>query len=134
MAHPSLKQRVDCLQSIPSVGVIVALTWALEIGEVNRFRSISQAVSYCGLTSTLRESAGKQKRMPLSRQRNKYLQSMLIEAAKMAPRYSPPLAQVYQKEKEKSNSNQATLNVARKLVAYLMAVDRRQTPFQLAAP
>jgi len=133
MDHPSLQQRVECLKSIPSVGLIVALTWALEIGEVRRFRSISQAVSYCGLTSTLRESAGKQKRMPLSRQRNKYLQSMLIEAAKMAPRFYPPLAQIYQKEKQKSNSNQATLNVARKLVAYLMAVDRRQRPFEVAA-
>jgi hypothetical protein len=35
------------------------------------------------------------------------------------------------KEKQKGNVNRATLAVARKLVAYLMAVDRRQRDFQV---
>jgi transposase len=39
---------------------------------------------------------------------------------------------LYDKEKQKGNANRATLAVARKLVAYLMAVDRGQRSFQLA--
>jgi transposase len=58
-------------------------------------------------------------RTPLSKQRNKHLQTTLIEAAKMAPRYSSDLALLYDKEKQKGNANRATLAVARKLVAYL---------------
>jgi len=54
---------------------------------------------------------------------------MLIEAAKMAPRNSPDLAMLYDREKQKGNANRATLAVARKLVAYLVAVDRRQKDF-----
>ena len=54
---------------------------------------------------------------------------MLIEAAKLAPRYNPELALVYEQEKKKGDCNRATLAVARKLVAYLLAVDRRQTGF-----
>jgi hypothetical protein len=38
---------------------------------------------------------------------------------------------LYDKEKQKGNANRATLAVARKLVAYLMAVDRRQRDFQM---
>ena len=53
----------------------------------------------------------------------------MIEAAKLAPRYSPELAMLYDKEKQRGNANRATLAVARKLVAYLMAVDRGQTHF-----
>ena len=49
--HPELSQRVMLLQSIPSVGEILALSWALEVGEVDRFPRIAQAVSYCGRTS-----------------------------------------------------------------------------------
>ena len=49
----------------------------------------------------------------------------------MAPRYSPELAMLYDREKQKGNANRATLAVARKLVAYLMAVDRRQRDFQV---
>jgi len=70
-------------------------------------------------------------RTPLSKQRNKHLQTTLIEAAKMAPRYSAGLALLYDKERRKGNANQATLAVARKLVAYLIAVDRRQRQFEV---
>ena len=40
-----------------------ALTWALEMGEVSRFPSIKQAISYCGLCGDEKSSAGKVIRM-----------------------------------------------------------------------
>ena len=43
--------------------------------------------------------------------------------------YNTELARVYQQEKDKGNYNRATLAVARKMVAYLLAVDRRKTGF-----
>jgi transposase len=124
-----LAERVERLMSIPAVGPITALTWALEIGEVQRFSSIKKAVSYCGLCGDQQSSADHVQRTPLSKQRNKHLQTTLIEAAKMAPRYSPTLAMLYDREKQRGNANRATLAVARKLVVYLMAVDRGQTHF-----
>jgi len=53
----------------------------------------------------------------------------LIEAAKLGPKQSHELAQVYEKEKQKGNANRATLAVARKTVAYLLAVDREGRAF-----
>jgi len=55
----------------------------------------------------------------------------LIEAAKIAPIWNPQLAEAHAKELKKGNRNRATLAVARKLVAYLLAVDRRQSAFVL---
>ncbi len=75
-------------------------------------------------------SAGIQKRSPISKQRNPHLQTVLIEAAKLAPRWNPDLALLHDKEVARGNRNRATLAVARKLVAYLLAVDRREKPFQ----
>src|SRR5437867_853809 len=86
-------------------------------------------ISYCGLCRAEKSSGSTVQRTPLSKQRNKHLQTTLIEAAKMAPRNSPELAMLYDKEKQKGNANRATLAVARKLVAYLVAVDRRQKEF-----
>ena len=126
-----LKDRVERLMTIPAVGPITALTWALEVGEVQRFSSIKKAVSYCGLCGAEKSSANTVQRTPLSKQRNKHLQTTLIEAAKMAPRYSPALALLYDQERQKGNANRATLAVARKLVAYLMAVDRGQRDFRV---
>jgi transposase len=41
---------------------------------------------------------------------------------------------VHARELKRSNANRATLAVARKLVAYLLAVDRSQQPFQIREP
>lgn len=130
LSDPQINQRVALLKSIRGVGDVTALTWVLEIGDVNRFTRISRAVSYCGLCSAQKESAGKVYRGPISKQRNKHLQTILIEAAKLAPRWNPQLAEIYERETAKGNRNRATLAVARKLVAYMLAVDKNQRAFR----
>lgn len=134
LADAQLGQRVERLASIPGVGEITALTWALEVADPFRFPSIGAAISYCGLTAALKSSAGKEQRGPISKQRNAWLQTVLIEAAKLAPRWNPQLAAVHAHELERGHRNRATLQVARKLVAYLMAVDKSGQPFQLRTP
>jgi transposase len=134
LADPELAQRVERLMTIPAVGEITALTWALEVGDPQRFPSCSNAMSYCGLTAALKSSAGKQQRGPISKQRNHWLQTTLIEAAKLAPRWNPQLAALHARELERGHRNRATLAVARKLVTYLLAVDKSRQPFQLRVP
>lgn len=126
-----IRDRVLCLMSIPGVGELTALTWVLEIGDAGRFTSLRKAVSYCGLCSAQRESAGKEQRGPISKKRNKHLQTILIEAAKIAPRWNRQLAIIHERELKKGNRNRATLAVARRLVAYMLAVDRKQAAFKI---
>ena len=129
--HPRLAERVKRLKSIAGVGDVTALTWALEIGDPQRFSSIGKAVSYCGLTSALVSSADKPQRQPISKQRNAHLQTVLIEAAKLAPRWNAQLAAVHERELKSGDRNRATLEVARKLVAYLLAVDKSGKEFEI---
>jgi len=131
ITHKDIAKRVNLLMTIPGIGEITALTWVLEIGEVERFTRISRTISYCGLCSAQSESAGKNKRGPISKKRNKHLQTVLVEAAKLAPRWNPQLAVVYDKEFATGNYNSATLAVARKIVAYMLAVDKNQRAFQI---
>jgi len=126
---PLLTERVRRLRTVPGVGPITALTWVLEVGDTSRFRSIKQAVSYCGLCGEEKSSADRVMRTPISKQRNKHIQKMLVEAARMAPRYSQELALLYERERQRGNANRATLAVARKMVAHMLAVDRRKTDF-----
>ena len=125
-----IRERVERLQTIKGVGEIRALTWALEIGEPERFHSIGQAISYCGLCSAQQESAGKEYRGPISKKRNKHIQTILIEAAKLAPLWNHQLAEVHKKEAAKGNKNKTTLAVARKLVAYMLFVDKNKKAFE----
>jgi transposase len=134
LSERALGQRVERLMGIRGVGPITALTWALEVDDPHRFSSIGDAVSYCGLTAAFRSSAGKEQRGPISKQRNAWLQTVLIEAAKLAPRWNAQLAALHARQLELGHANRATLQVARKLVAYLLAVDKSGQPFQVLTP
>ena len=70
-----LVERVERLMTIPAVGPITALTWALEVGDAQRFSSIKKAISYCGLCGAEKSSSSTVQRTPLSKQRNKHLQT-----------------------------------------------------------
>ena len=125
-----IRERVRRLLTIDGIGEVTALTWVLEIGDSDRFSSVRQAISYCGLCSAQNESAGKEQRGPISKKRNKHLQTVLIEAAKLAPRWNQQLAKIHARELERGNRNRATLAIARKLVAYMLAVEKRQADFE----
>lgn len=86
--HPRIGDRVELLMSIPGVGVVTALTRILEIDDPHRFRSYKKAVSYCGLCGAMEQSGDTMRRNPLSKPRNKHLQTILIEAANLAPRWN----------------------------------------------
>lgn len=128
--HQALEARVQLLMSVPGVGKITALTWALEIGEVSRIKAAKNAMSYCGLTSAQDTSGGSSRRHRLSKKRNKRLQCILIEAAKLGVIHNDQLRKIYQHERSRSHANRATVLVARKLVAWLLAVDRSGKPFE----
>jgi len=51
----------------------------LEVGRVRCFSSIKKAISYCGLCGAESSSGESIQRTPLSKQRNRHLQTILIE-------------------------------------------------------
>jgi transposase len=44
----TLAARVQRLMTIPGVGPVLSLTWALEMGDIARFPSVKDVISYCG--------------------------------------------------------------------------------------
>ena len=62
------------------------------------------------------------------------LANSLAEAAKVAPRWNPQLAAVHAREIPRGHRNRGTLEVARKRVAYLLALDKAGKPFQIRTP
>ena len=67
--------------------------------------------------------------MHLARMWNTDIQRVLIETAKLAPSEYPELALTHAIELERGSRNRATLAVARKMVCYMLAVERRQQDF-----
>jgi transposase len=131
IGEPQLVERVAVLESIRGVGEVTALTWALEICDPQRFRSIADAVSYCGLTSALDCSADRQYRGPISKHRNGHLQTVLIEATKLAPRWNPQLAQVHERELERGKPQPGHLGGGAQADRLFTAVDKSGQPFRI---
>src|SRR6202007_2675871 len=126
---PLLADRLRRLRTVPGVGPITAPTRALEVGDTSRFRNIKQAISYCGLCSAEKSSADKVMRTPISKQRNKHIQQVLVEADRLATRYSDEVRLLYERERQRGNGHRATLAVARKMGVLMLAVERRNTDF-----
>jgi hypothetical protein len=91
---PQLVDRVSRLLTIPGIGPVTVLQLGAGGGRVEAVPSVKQVISYCGLCADEKSSAGVAKRGPVSKQRNQHLQTVLVEAAKRAPRWSPELARV----------------------------------------
>lgn len=69
------------LMTLPGVGVILAATIALEIGEVQRFPSATHLASYSGATPRVHASGGKVRFGGLRNDVNRYLKWAFAEAA-----------------------------------------------------
>ena len=55
--------RARWLQTVPGIGAYSAMVILAEVGEIERFHSKRALASYAGLTPSVRESAGKRKRV-----------------------------------------------------------------------
>ena len=71
----------DLLRSLPGVGQILSAVIALEIGDIGRFGSAQNLVSYAGLVPAARESAGKKRKGKCPADCNTYLKWAFVEAA-----------------------------------------------------
>lgn len=107
-------KEMKLLQTIPGIGKITSYLIATEIGTVKRFPSHKNLTSYSGLVPGINSSGGRTyyKR---SKDRNKYLQWALVEAAIPAVKKSPILLAKYTRIKRKKGSSKAKMTVARKL-------------------
>jgi transposase len=79
--------RFDRLMSIPAIGPITALAGRWKWAKCSAFRPSRKPCG--GLCGEQKDSGNIVPRTPLSKQPNKHLQTTLMEAAKMAPRYTP---------------------------------------------
>jgi transposase len=114
------------LMSQPGVGPITALAFVLTIGDVSRFARGKQVASYLGLIPREHSSAGHQRLGAISKQGNRFLRMLLVEAAQSAVRYDPELRREYQHRCHSKPKNVAKVAAARKLAVRLYWMLRTQ--------
>ncbi len=115
------------LMTQPGVGPNTALAYVLTIGDVNRFRRGKQVASYLGLIPREESSGGRQKLGAISKQGNRMLRSLLVEAAQIAVRFDPGYRNQYLHRCHQKPKGVAKVAAARKLAVRLYWMLRSQT-------
>jgi transposase len=117
------------LMTQPGVGPNTALVFVLTIGDVSRFRRGKQVASYVGLIPREESSGGRQKLGAISKQGNRLLRSLLVEAAQNAVRYDPQVRREYLHRCHQKPKAVAKVAAARKLAVRLYWMLRTQTAY-----
>jgi transposase len=117
------------LMTQPGVGPNTALAYVLTIGDVNRFHRGKQVASYLGLIPREESSGGRQKLGAISKQGNRMLRSLLVEAAQIAVRFDPGYRKQYLHLCHQKPKGVAKVAAARKLAVRLYWMLRTQVGY-----
>ena len=123
--HPQAR----LLMTQPGVGPNTALAFVLTIGDVSRFGRGKQVASYLGLIPREESSGGRQKLGAISKQGNRLLRSLLVEAAQIAVRFDPEFRKQYLHRCHRKPKGVAKVAAARKLAVRLYWMLRTQTGY-----
>ena len=107
------------LMTQPGVGPITALAFVLTIGDVSRFRHSNQVASYVGLIPREHSSGGKQRLGSITKQGNRFLRQLLVEAAQTTCRLDEGFRRQYQARCHHKPKGVAKVAAARKLTVRL---------------
>ena len=120
------RPEVQRLATHPGVGTLTALGTVLVLGPVERFPDARQVTSYGGLIPEEDSSGGRQRFGKLTKQGNRRLRFLLVEAAQTAGRLDPELQRCYKRLAFRKGAAHAKVAVARKLAIrlYIMLRDR----------
>ena len=124
-AHPQAR----LLMTQPGVGPITALAFVLTIGDVSRFRHSGQVSSYLGLIPCERTSGGRQRLGSISKQGNRFLRQLLVEAAQSVTRLDEGFRKQYVARCHHKPKGVAKVAAARKLAVRLYWMLRTNTPY-----
>src|SRR5207248_9722721 len=117
------------LMTQPGVGPNTALAFVLTVGDVSRCQRGKQVASYLGLIRREESSGGRQKLGAITKQGNRLLRSLLVEAAQVAVRYDPQFRKQYWHRCHSKPKGVAKVAAARKLAIRLYWMLRTQTGY-----
>jgi transposase len=120
------------LLSVPGIGLMTAMTFLVQVGDVRRFETIDDLCNYIGLVPRMYGSGDKMQVGKLIHRGRKELKIMLIEAAWEAIRKDPALMFKFNELSKKMHKNKAIVRIARKLLSRIRFVLQSQQPYELS--
>lgn len=115
-------EEVQNLISIPGLSYFSAALIKSEIINISDFACFNRLCSYAGLAPRVSQSAGKDVHGPLSKNRRKMLQWILLEVAPHYIKADPDRKEKYERLAKRKNRNTAKVILARELLRIIYCV------------
>jgi transposase len=125
----SKDQKAELLMSQPGVGPITAMAFVLTIGDISRFPYSGKLTSYLGLIPSEYTSGGKRRLGAITKQGNRFLRQLLVEAAHTACRLDEGFRKQYQARCHHKPKAVAKVAAARRLAVRLYWMLRLNQPY-----
>ena len=122
-------EKARLLMTQPGVGPITSMAFVLTLGDVSRFPRGKQVASYLGLIPREYSSGGKQRLGSISKQGNRFMRMLLVEAAQSAVRNDPQFRSEYLHRCHSKPKGVAKVAAARKLAIRLYWMLRTNTGY-----
>ena len=122
-------EKAKLLMTQPGVGPITSMAFVLTMGDVHRFPRGKQVASYLGLIPREYSSGGKQRLGSISKQGNRFMRMLMVEAAQNAVRYDPGFRNEYLHRCHRKAKGVAKVAAARKLAIRLYWMLRTNTGY-----
>lgn len=122
-------EKARLLMTQPGVGPLTSLAFVLTMGDVSRFPRGKQVASYLGLIPREYSSGGKQRLGSISKQGNRFMRMLLVEAAQVAVRRDPEMRNEYLHRCRAKAKGVAKVAAARKLAIRLYWMLRTNTGY-----
>lgn len=138
----SIKKNIELIDSIPGIGYLTAITLIAEIGDVNGFIKPKHLVAFFGIDSSINQSGKFQgDQCKISKRGTRIGRRALYAAALASIRctrngtaINSVLLEYYQVNMQGKKAKVALVAIMHKLLNYIFAVLRNQTPFELRNP
>jgi len=122
----------NLLLSVPGIGLMTAITFLAQIGDIGRFERLDDLCNYIGLVPKMYGSGDKMQVGKMIKRGRKELKIMLIEAAWEAIRKDPALMLKFNELSKRMHKNKAIVRIARKILSRIRFVLRNQHPYELS--
>lgn len=130
LARQKYGKQTQWLRSISGIGLVGALTFLTELGDIKRFRHLDELCSYVGLVPNIYSTGDTERVGQLTSRKNKYVQSVLIQCAWKAVGQDPVLLQAYNKYCKRMKGQKAIVRIARKLLSRVRYVLLHQKNYE----
>jgi transposase len=133
--HALASDDIKRLMTVPGVSLMTAATFMAAVGDIDRFHSPGQLVSYLGLDPKVRQSGSQPARHGrISKQGPAQARGMLTEAAVVAVNTAGPMRAFYQRVRARRGNPIAIVAVARKLTVLFWHLLKRDQDYAFARP